>query len=102
MDKGYYGIKQSSWAWFQKFSEIVETASFRWCHSDHLVFVIQRSYGEVIVIYLDDIFLTSDDKRGLENTKKYLQKHFVTKDLGGLEYFLEVERAFIKKKVVLS
>ena len=44
-------------------------------------------------MYVDDILLTSGDTRGIEYTKEYLWKHFVTKDMSKPCYFLGIEIA---------
>ena len=36
----------------------------------------------VLVMYVDDILLTGSDPGGLLETKEYLKRHFVTKDMG--------------------
>ncbi|KAL0285929.1 UNVERIFIED_CONTAM: Retrovirus-related Pol polyprotein from transposon RE2 [Sesamum angustifolium] len=36
----------------------------------------------VLAVYVDDILITGSDIDGIEDAKTYLQKHFVTKDLG--------------------
>jgi len=35
----------------------------------------------VLVVYIDDILLTDSNPGGLLETKKYLKRHFVTKDI---------------------
>ncbi|KAL0423991.1 UNVERIFIED_CONTAM: Retrovirus-related Pol polyprotein from transposon RE2 [Sesamum radiatum] len=45
----------------------------------------------VLAVYVDDILITGSDIDGIEEAKTYLQKHFVTKDLGRPRYFLGIE-----------
>ncbi|KAK4407480.1 Retrovirus-related Pol polyprotein from transposon RE1 [Sesamum angolense] len=53
------------------------------CQSDHLVFVQTTKSGVVVLaVYVDDILITGSDVVGIEEANTYLQKHFVTKDLG--------------------
>jgi len=40
--------------------------------------------------------------KGIDSLKKYLQKHFQTKDLGSLKYFLGIVVAMSKKSILLS
>ena len=56
----------------------------------------------VLIVYVNDILLSSSDVTSIEETKKYLQQKFVTKDLGNLRYFLGTEVARGKQGVVLS
>ncbi|KAK4385974.1 Retrovirus-related Pol polyprotein from transposon TNT 1-94 [Sesamum angolense] len=53
-------------------------------------------------VYVDDILITGSDIVGIEEAKTYLQKHFVTKDLGIPRYFLRIEIAHSKHGVSLS
>ena len=46
-------------------------------------------------MYGNDIVI--DNTKGIDSLKKYLQKHFQTKDLGSLKYFLGIEMAKSKK-----
>ena len=45
----------------------------------------------VIVIYVDDLIITGDDKVQIANVKKVLGAEFDMKDLGELMYFLGIE-----------
>ena len=47
----------------------------------------------LLIVYVDDIIITGDDKQGLDDLKRYLQNSFRTKDLGKLCYFLGIEVA---------
>ncbi|KAL0324978.1 UNVERIFIED_CONTAM: Retrovirus-related Pol polyprotein from transposon RE2 [Sesamum radiatum] len=56
----------------------------------------------VLAVYVDDILITGSDIVGIEEAKTYLQKHFVTKDLGRPKYFLGIKIAYSKHGVSLS
>ena len=56
----------------------------------------------LLVVYADDIVVTRDVTKGIDNLKKYLQKHFQTKDFGFLKYFLGIEAARSKEGILLS
>lgn len=45
----------------------------------------------VVLIYVDDIVITCDDKSGIERTDDLLKTSFDIKDLGELKYFLGIE-----------
>ena len=47
----------------------------------------------LLIVYVDDIIITSDDKKGIDDLKRYLQNSFQTKDMGKLRYFLGIEIA---------
>ena len=92
LKKSLYALKQSPRAWFGRFALVIQ--EFRLCRSekDHSVFWrIQHGKSILLVVYVDDIVITGDDVKGINNLKKYLQKHFQTKNLGSLKYFLGIE-----------
>ncbi|KAL0322343.1 UNVERIFIED_CONTAM: Secreted RxLR effector protein [Sesamum calycinum] len=69
----------------------------------HSVFVQTMKLGMVaLAVYIDDISITGSDIVGIEEEKTYLQKHFITKDLGRPRYFLGIEIAHSKHGVSLS
>ncbi|KAK4406722.1 Retrovirus-related Pol polyprotein from transposon RE2 [Sesamum angolense] len=89
LKKAIYGLKQSPRAWFDKFSRIIGEFGFSRCQADHSVFVQTTTSGMVVLaVYVDDILITGSDLVGIEEAKTYLQKHFITKDLGRPRYFL--------------
>lgn len=45
----------------------------------------------VILVYVDDMLITSNDLTLIEETKKQLHQTFKLKDLGELKYFLGIE-----------
>ncbi|KAL0298831.1 UNVERIFIED_CONTAM: Retrovirus-related Pol polyprotein from transposon RE1 [Sesamum radiatum] len=103
LKKAIYGLKQSPRAWFDKFSRIIGEFRISRCQADHSIFVQTTKIGMVILaVYVDDILITGSDIDGIEEAKTYLQKHFVTKDLGRPRYFLGIEIAHSKHRVSLS
>ncbi|KAK4385641.1 Retrovirus-related Pol polyprotein from transposon RE2 [Sesamum angolense] len=75
------------------------------CKLKKLFMVLNKvlEYGMVVLaVYVDDILITGSDIDGIEKAKTYLQKPFVTKDLGRPRYFLGIEIAHSKHGVSLS
>ena len=52
-----------------------------------------RSGIVVLPVYVNDILLTGSDPAGIVETKMYLKRYFVTKDMGRPKYFLRIEVA---------
>ncbi|KAK4380940.1 Retrovirus-related Pol polyprotein from transposon RE2 [Sesamum angolense] len=103
LKKAIYGLEQSPRAWFDKFSRIIGEFGFSRCQADHSVFVQTTTSGMVVLaVYVDDILITGSDIVGIEEAKTYLQKHFVTKDLGRPRYFLGIKIAHSKHGISLS
>ena len=60
--------------------------------ADYSMYVKKTDAGlVVIVIYVDDLIITGDDKAQIANVKKVLGAEFDMKDLGELKYFLGIE-----------
>ncbi|XP_017189749.2 uncharacterized mitochondrial protein AtMg00810-like [Malus domestica] len=72
-------------------------------HSDHTLFVKRRS-GKVttLIIYVDDIIITSDDTKEMMRLERNLAAKFEMKNLGDLKYFLGVEVARSSRGIFLS
>ena len=72
--------------------------------SDHFVFYYRTSSGQCIylIVYVDDIVITSNDQDGIWKFKQHLFSPFQTKDLGKLKYFLGIEIIQSKSGVVMS
>ena len=103
LQKALYGLKQSPHAWFDQFNAVVLGYGFRRSTSDHSVFVCHSSNGTIVlIIYVDDIIISGSDSTGIANLKTYFSKHFHTKDLGALRYFLGIEVACSSQGIFLS
>ena len=55
-----------------------------------------------MVVYVNDIVITDNDQDGITDLKQHLFKHFRTKDLGRLKYFLGIEVAQSRSGIVIS
>jgi len=76
---------------------------FARCHSDHLVFVRHtKSDSVILAVYVDDILLIGSDSVALVETKEYLKRYFVMKDMRKPRYFLGIEVAYQKHGLLLS
>ena len=84
-------------------SVIISGIGFHRCHSDHSIFARRTKSGIVVLaVYVDGIVLIGSDSVGLLEIKKYLKRHFVTKDIARPKYFLSIEVAHQKHSVLLS
>ncbi|GKC10464.1 putative RNA-directed DNA polymerase [Tanacetum coccineum] len=92
LKKSLYGLKQSPRAWFGRFALAMKHYGFKQSNSDHTSFLKQR--GNLItclIIYVDDMIITGNDKEEIIKLKKNLFSEFEMKDLGRLKYFLGIE-----------
>ena len=94
MRKSLYGLKQSPRAWFGRFMKAVQQHGFIQAQVDHTMFYKKQATGiTILIVYVDDIVLTGDDKVEIQHIKARLAKEFDMKDLGNLRYFLGMEIA---------
>jgi len=75
------GLKQSSCAWFGKFSSIIQKFGLRCSKADHSVFSYHTSLGKNVYLIVYDIVITRDDTAEISQPKEYLCRHFITKNL---------------------
>ena len=69
----------------------------------HTLFIKQTKNGKsILIIYVDDMILTSDDVAGIQQLKECLQTEFKVKDLGTLKYFLGKEVTRTKKGIFIT
>jgi hypothetical protein len=87
-----YGLKQAPQAWFQHFASVVTAAGFFTSAHDPTLFVHVSPHGRtLLVLYVDDMIITSDDLKYIAFVKARLSDQFLMCDLGPLRYFLGIE-----------
>ena len=84
LKKSLYGLKQSPFAWFERFSKVIKSHGYSQGQTDHTLFVKHSSNKRVTVpiVYVDDIILTGDDFNEMEEIKRLMAMDFEIKDLG--------------------
>jgi hypothetical protein len=55
-----------------------------------------------VLVYIDDLIITSDNEEEINTLKKSLQGKFAIKDLGVLKYFLGIEMTTSHKGLFLN
>ena len=89
------GLKQASRAWFAKFSSTISQHDFSGNSFDTALFLRWSDHGiTILLLYVDDMIITSDDMRGIQDLKHFLSCQFEMKDLGPLNYFLSLEVSY--------
>ncbi|KAH9783645.1 hypothetical protein KPL71_009401 [Citrus sinensis] len=103
LKKSLYGLKQSPRAWFGKFTKAMVRFGYNQSNSDHTLFIKKRQ-GKItaLIVYVDDMVVTSNDEEETEALQKYLSREFEMKDLGALKYFLGIEVSRSKGGIFLS
>ncbi|KAJ0634467.1 putative RNA-directed DNA polymerase [Helianthus annuus] len=92
LKKSLYGLKQSTRAWFGRFTLVMKKYGFKQSNSDHTLFLKRRgSLVTCLIIYVDDMILTGNDEEEMLMLRDKLFSEFEMKDLGRLKYFLRIE-----------
>ncbi|GJV17454.1 putative ribonuclease H-like domain-containing protein [Tanacetum coccineum] len=102
LKKSLYRLKQSPRAWFERFILAIKYYGFKQSNSDHTLFLKQR--GNLItglIIYVDDMIITGNNKEEITKLKKNLFTEFEMKDLGRLKYFLGIEVLRSKQRIFM-
>ena len=87
-----YGLKQAPRSWFAKFSSTISHLGYMVSHYDSAL-LLHRTDKSIILLllYVNDMIITSDDFSGIQELKDFLSQQFEMKDLGHLSYFLGLE-----------
>lgn len=93
--KALNGLKQAPHAWFERLSSYLITLGFVRSKADpSLVFRIKDDNYCYVLIYVDDIILTSNSSTDIQNLINLLHNKFSLKDLGKLSYFLGIKVSY--------
>lgn len=92
LKKALYGLRQAALAWFQCFSNILFSLGFCQSRCNTSLFFLHRGTSVIfLLLYVDDIVLTGNNKSLLRQFITRAREEFALKDLGTLTYFLGLE-----------
>ena len=82
----------------------MKTMGYTQSKGDYTFFIKHSREGKVtaLLVYVNDIIVTSDDEEELKVLKGNLAQEFEIKNLGVLKYFLEIEVAYFRDCIFLS
>ena len=91
LKKDLYGLKEAPRAWYGRIDSFLTSLGFTKSKYDPNLYMKIMDYEPVILLlYVDDLFLTGNGKQITESKKK-LAEEFEMKDLGLMHYFLGLE-----------
>jgi hypothetical protein len=103
LDKALYGLKQASRAWHAKFTSKLIKLGFHASKADMSLFIYDnQGVTMFLLVYVDDIIVTSSSPATVDALLRDLQSDFALKDIGNFHYFLGIQ---VKKQgsgIVLS
>jgi hypothetical protein len=89
LNKALYGLKQAPRGWYARLSAKLLQLGFRISKPDNSLFYFQNNNVTIfILVYVDDIIVTSSKPQVITTILKNLGDEFALKDLGDLYYFL--------------
>ena len=90
--KAIYGLKQAPRAWYSSLKTALLALGFQNSKADSSLFVYRHdSIVCYFLVYVDDLVITSNDKKFVAHVVTKLGDQFSLKDMGSLHYFLGVE-----------
>jgi histone deacetylase 1/2 len=103
LDKALYGLKQAPRAWYSQLSLKLQELGFVPSKADTSLFIYHK-YGLTMfmLIYVDDIIVTSSSDEAVTALLKDLGAKFAIKDLGDLHYFLGIEVKKTRNGIILT
>ncbi|GJY74359.1 putative RNA-directed DNA polymerase [Tanacetum coccineum] len=92
LHKSLYGLKQAPRPWFERRSKALFDLGFKGSKTDPSLFIYSRGHTLLnILVYVDDIIVTGNNKGTIDNIISQLGSAFALKDLGPLNYILGIE-----------
>lgn len=91
LKKPFYGLKQTSYVWFECFTQYLLTFWFIASHADPFLFVKKKCWWVPYLyplLYIDDIILIDNDNTYINVLVEKLKTKFDMTDLGALTFFL--------------
>ncbi|MCI28028.1 retrovirus-related Pol polyprotein from transposon TNT 1-94, partial [Trifolium medium] len=92
LHKALYGLKHAPGQWFERLQSTLLLLGFKPSKCDPSLFVFSSKTDTIyLLVYVDDIIITSNNSTLLQSTISKLNKAFSLKHLGSLDYFLGIE-----------
>ena len=86
-----YGLKQAPRAWYGRINSFLTSLDFTKSKADsNLYYKVIEDEPVILLLYVDDLFLTGNEKQIVKSKKKLAEK-FEMKYLGLMLYFLGLE-----------
>jgi hypothetical protein len=102
LDNAIYGLKQAPRAWYSWLSTKLLQLGFEMSKEDTSLFIYAKGKVTIfLLIYVDDIIVTSSSSEAITSLLSDLRSDFALKDLRDLHYFLGIEVKKVKDGEIL-
>lgn len=92
LKKALYGLKQAPRAWYSKIDGYFGEQGFKKSVSEPTLYVqIKGKILLIVSLYVDDLIITVNDSKMIEEFEQEMMKSFDMSDLGLMHYFLGME-----------
>lgn len=89
LKKALYGLKDSPRNWNKKFNDVMSKLGFVRCDYEYCLYIkIKDKCKTYLLLYIDDLLISSNDNGDVENVKTLLSREFNMKDLGQICHYL--------------
>ena len=93
LKKALYGLKQAPRSWYEKIDSLFLKRAFMRSKSGPNMYIKFDEQGYIVLIslYVDDLIITGNAEKLIDEIKEQLSQVFETKDIGELHYCLGLE-----------
>ena len=92
LHKSLYDLKQAPCAWFEKLYEALVGLGFTYAKSDRSLFTrFIMDHTTFLLVYVDDILVSGNNPRVIQQLISQLNKSFYLKNLGEVDYLLGIQ-----------
>jgi hypothetical protein len=92
LKKTLYRLRQAPRAWYGRINSFLTSLGFTKSKAySNLYFKIMDNEPVILLLYVDDLFLTGEEEKLIAECKQRLAAEFEMKDLGLMHYFLGLE-----------
>ena len=92
LKKALYGMKQAPRAWYSKIDSYLQRRGFQKSEADlNLYFIMDGDDPLILMLYVDDFFITSDERPIAVCKRDLASEYYEMTDIGLMHYFLGLE-----------
>jgi hypothetical protein len=103
LDRALYGLKQAPRAWYSRLSSKLQALSFTPSQVDISLFIYRKGSVTIyLLVYVDDIVVTSSSLAAIDALLANLKSDFALKDVDSLSYFLGIQVQQLSNGILLT